>query len=193
MRQSCRLPGRRRRPNRGCRGLDEARGAEIRATVIPRTRSEGHLSGCSGPRGVSSESGQSRFTVPVVRRQHRQRRYQDPLRLLDAYRPSAPALPHRPLADRALKTDDVPDATASGTAEAAERLERCADTTAGVNLRVGEITTAIAATEQSHHRHATDDVEAGDGELRLEVPRASCMSLVIVPARSIRPRLSTKR
>jgi hypothetical protein len=125
-----------------------------------------------------------------VARQHPQRRYQDPLRPLDPHRPATPALPHRPLADRALKTDDVPDANASGTAEAAER---CADTTASVNLRVGKITTAIAAAGQSHHRHATDDVEAGDGELRLEVPRASCMSLVIVPARSIRPRLSTKR
>jgi hypothetical protein len=108
--------------------------------------------------------------ISVVVCQHPQRRHQDTLRLLDAHWPSAPALPHRPLADRALKTDDVPDATASGTAEAAERVERCADTTASVNLRVGEITTAIAAAGQSHHRHATDDVEAGDGELRLEVP-----------------------
>ena len=77
--------------------------------------------------------------ISVVTCQHPQRRHQDPLRLLDAHRPAAPALPHRPLADRALQADDMPDAAAGRTAEPAERIQRGADTAAGIDLRVGEI------------------------------------------------------
>ena len=57
-------------------------------------------------------------------RQHPQRRHQDSLRLLDADWPAAPPLPHRPLADRTLQADDVPDTAAGRAAEAAQRIER---------------------------------------------------------------------
>jgi len=71
-------------------------------------------------------------------RQHPQRRDQNSLRLFHAHRPPAPALPHRPLADGALETDDVPDTAAGGTAEPAERIKRLPDTTAGIQLRLGK-------------------------------------------------------
>jgi hypothetical protein len=79
-------------------------------------------------------------------------------------------LPHRPLADGSLQAYDVPDAAAGRAAEPAERVQRVADTAASIDLRVGEIARPAAA-RQSHQRHAADDVEPGDGELRLKVPR----------------------
>jgi hypothetical protein len=62
------------------------------------------------------------------------------LRLFHAHRPATPALPQRPLADRALQADDVPDAAPGRAAETAERIERFADTPAGVDLDAREIT-----------------------------------------------------
>jgi hypothetical protein len=64
----------------------------------------------------------------------------------------------------------VPHARAGRAAEPAQRIERLADTTAGVDLRLGEIAEPAAA-RQPHQRHAADDVVAGDGELRLEIAR----------------------
>ena len=63
----------------------------------------------------------------------------------------------------------MPDATAGRTAEPAERVERRADTAASIDLRVGEI--AGPRRPAADQRHAADDIEAGDGELRLEVAR----------------------
>jgi hypothetical protein len=64
----------------------------------------------------------------------------------------------------------VPDAAAGRAAEAAQGIEGLADTTPRVDLRIGEITRPAAA-RQPHQRHAPDDVEPGDGKLRLEVAR----------------------
>jgi hypothetical protein len=61
------------------------------------------------------------------------------LRLLDAHRPAAPTLPQRPFADRALQADNVPHVAAGGAAETAERIERLADTAAGVDLGTRKI------------------------------------------------------
>src|SRR5512132_4391646 len=62
--------------------------------------------------------------VSVMPLQHAQARDHDPLRLFDPYRPAAPPLPHRPLADRALQPDDVPQARAGRAAEPAESVQR---------------------------------------------------------------------
>ena len=53
---------------------------------------------------------------------------------------------------------------------AAKRIERFADAPPCVDLRISEIAGPVAA-RQPHQWHATDDIEPGDGELRLEVPR----------------------
>jgi hypothetical protein len=65
----------------------------------------------------------------------------------------------------------VPHARAGRAAEAAERVKGLADPPASIDLRVGQIAGPTAAWQQPHQRHAAHDVEAGDGELRLEIPR----------------------
>jgi alpha-beta hydrolase superfamily lysophospholipase len=62
-------------------------------------------------------------------RQHPKRRHQDPLRLLNPHWLAAPALPHGPLADRALQADDVPDAATGRAAEAPRLTRRSYETT----------------------------------------------------------------
>jgi hypothetical protein len=132
------------------------------------------------------------IAIPVPPRQHPQRRHQDPLRLLHPHRPAAPALAQRPLADRALQPDDVPHAAAGGAAEAAEGIERLADTAAGVDLRVGEIAgppppgSRISDMQRMTSKRAMVNCA-------WKSRAASCISWLMVPARSMMPRVSTVR
>ena len=93
---------------------------------------------CAAPTGrrerEASKAEPSASPIPVPPRQHSHRRNEDPLRLLDPHRPSAPTLTHRPFADRTLETNDMPDTRSRGTAEPAEDIERLADPTPGVQL-----------------------------------------------------------
>ena len=74
------------------------------ADLLPADRRGPALSGTPG---LHRTGGRRQISpcVPIIARQHPQRRHQDPLRLLDPHRPAAPALPHRPLADRALQAN----------------------------------------------------------------------------------------
>jgi hypothetical protein len=71
---------------------------------------------CSSIRKRSSKAhqhpsgGLPGLPVPQLRRQHPQRRDQNPLRLFLPHRPAVPALSDRPLAHAALQTHDVPHA-----------------------------------------------------------------------------------
>jgi hypothetical protein len=56
-------------------------------------------------------------SVAEMPREYPKRRDQNSLRLLLAYRTSAPTLPHRPLAHAPLQADDVPDARAGAAGD----------------------------------------------------------------------------
>lgn len=125
-------------------------------------------------------------------RHHAQRRHQDPLCLFLADRLAAPTLPLRPFPDRGLQADDVPHARACRTAEAAQRIERGADATVGIELADGKVVHINSAAWQSIATQARESKRAMMNCF-WNARAASCIAFVIVPACSIRPSVSTTR
>jgi hypothetical protein len=89
---------------------------------------------CASKRATTRSSG---CPVAEMPREYPKRPDQDALCLALSYRPSAPALPDRPLADAPLQAYDVPDPAPGRARDAAQRLHSLVNATAGVELADG--------------------------------------------------------
>ena len=127
-----------------------------------------------------------------MRCQHPQRRNQDPLRLFLSHRLSAPSLAEGPLAHAPLQADHVPHTGAGRAEDATQRLHRLVHAAPSMELVVVQIRVATPS-RNPEDRQRPERVEVGDDERRLEVLGGIVHRLVIVPARSILPSVSTVR
>ena len=80
----------------------------------------------------------SEITDAIVLHEHPERRNQNALRAFLPNRASAPALPKRPLSNRRLHADHVPDARARWRAMTAKNIQRSGHALASGHLVIGE-------------------------------------------------------
>src|SRR4051812_47584909 len=111
-------------------------------------------------------------------------------------RASAPALTKRPLADRRLHTDHVPDTRAGRRAVTTQRVQRARHALASGHLVIREIPNVLR-TRWPHDRdqvHISHGIKGSDCKAAWKSrPAVWCIPDVIAPDSSIMPSVSTVR
>ena len=108
-----------------------------------------------GPTGSVGSGCSPGLIVSKMPRQHPQRRHQEPCACSCRTGPAAPALPHSPLPDAPLQTDDVPHARACRPAPRAQTLQR---QLRNLRFAIASGTPVLARSALSLTRHAPDHI-----------------------------------
>jgi hypothetical protein len=94
---------------------------------------------------VGSRLASGRPIIAEMPREHPKGCNQNALSLLLSHRPATPALPHRPLADAPLQTDDVPDTRARRARDTSQRPHHLVDAPSCIELALAQIWLAPGA------------------------------------------------